>query len=295
MLAGLRSRCTTPRSCASSSAAATSAPSGDDVLLRERPAGDALRQRLARHVLHDQEVDPVAAVEIVDRGDVRVVQPGQRLRFTPEPPPCRVVAERAGRQHFEGDVAIEVLVAGAVDLAHPTGAELGGDSVVSEGLANHGESPHLHERVRSCRSFLRQGADPSPGGTGRRCPWASPGRRRRRARSARWESGGPAAVRAACPRPRSSDGTRRARRPSRRPGRCRRSSCPGPSSRRDPGARFHSAACGSCCCWSCRRSGSVRCSCSRRDGTPPGSGEVPAGSGFTQPKSITSFAGRPQT
>ena len=53
-----------------------------DLLLRQRAAGDVLRQRLARHVPHDQEVDPVAAVEIVNRGDVRVVQPGQRLRFT---------------------------------------------------------------------------------------------------------------------------------------------------------------------------------------------------------------------
>ena len=67
-----------------------------------------------------------------------VVQPGQRLRFTAEPPPCRLVAERAGRQHLEGDVAIEVLVAGAVDLAHPAFAQLRGDLIVTQCLANHG-------------------------------------------------------------------------------------------------------------------------------------------------------------
>ena len=94
-----------------------------DLLLRERAAGDVLRQRLAGHVLHDQEVDPVAAVEVVHRGDVRVVQPGQRLRFTAEPPPCRLVGEHARRQHLEGDVAVEVLVAGAINLAHPAFAQ----------------------------------------------------------------------------------------------------------------------------------------------------------------------------
>ena len=108
-----------------------------DLFLRERAAGDVLRQRLAGHVLHDQEVDPVAAVEIVHRGDVRVVQPGQRLRFTPEPPPCRLVGQHARWQHLEGDVAIEMLVAGAVDLAHPAFAELLDDPVVREGAADH--------------------------------------------------------------------------------------------------------------------------------------------------------------
>ena len=124
MLAGLRSRCTTPRSCASSSAAATSLPSVATSFSGSGAAADVLRQCLARHVLHHQEVDAVAAVEVVHRGDVGVVQPGQRLRFTAEPPPCRLVAQRARRQHLEGDVAVEVLVAGAVDLAHPAFAQL---------------------------------------------------------------------------------------------------------------------------------------------------------------------------
>ncbi len=137
MLAGLRSRCTTPRSCASSSAAATSLPSLGDLLLRRRPAGDVLCQRLARHVLHDQEVDALAAVEVVHRGDVRVVQAGQRLRFTAEPPPCSLVGEHPSRQHLEGDVAVEVLVAGAIDLAHPAFAQLRDDLIVTQCLANH--------------------------------------------------------------------------------------------------------------------------------------------------------------
>jgi hypothetical protein len=93
--------------------------------------------QIDRHLLRRQQVDPVAAVEVVHRGDVRVVQSGQRLRFTPEPPPCRLVGEHPCWQHLEGDVAIEVLIADAVDLAHPARAKPFEDSVVREGAADH--------------------------------------------------------------------------------------------------------------------------------------------------------------
>ena len=39
------------------------------------------------------------------------------------------------RQDFERDIAIQLRVAGAVDLAHATGADLGGDVVGTEGGA----------------------------------------------------------------------------------------------------------------------------------------------------------------
>ena len=108
-----------------------------DLLLRQPAGGDALRQGLARHVLHDQEVDAVAAVEVVNRGNMRVVQPGQRFRFLPKPSPCCLVAKGAGRQHLEGDVAVEVRVAGAVDLAHAARAKLGGDLIVAQCSSDH--------------------------------------------------------------------------------------------------------------------------------------------------------------
>ena len=109
-----------------------------DLLFRQRATGNELRQRVARDELHDQEVEPVAAVEIVNRGDVRVIQPGQRLRFASEPAPCRLVGQHARWQYFEGDVAIEVLVASAVDLAHAAFAQLGGDLIMTQGFPNHG-------------------------------------------------------------------------------------------------------------------------------------------------------------
>ena len=73
----------------------------------------------------------------MNRGDVRVIQPGQRFRFTPEPPPRGLVAQRTGWQHFQRDVAIEMFVMSKVDLAHAAGAEPLDDPVVREGAADH--------------------------------------------------------------------------------------------------------------------------------------------------------------
>ena len=58
-----------------------------------------------------------------------MIQRRQHLRFTPESgQPVGIARERI-RQHLERDVAIELRVAGAVDLAHAAGAN-GSDDLV---------------------------------------------------------------------------------------------------------------------------------------------------------------------
>ena len=109
----------------------------DDLSLGQRPGGDALGERRSRDVLHDEEVDPVGAVEVVNGGDVGVVQARQGLRFAAESPPRRFVAQHPRRQHLDGDVAVEVRVVRAVDLSHPAGAEALEDSIVRERAADH--------------------------------------------------------------------------------------------------------------------------------------------------------------
>ncbi len=87
MLAGLRSRWMMPRSCASSSAAATSPASvtrsrsdnGDRAICSDSVAPG--------NELHHEEVDAIRAVEVVDGGDVRVFSRDSAFGFTPEPPP----------------------------------------------------------------------------------------------------------------------------------------------------------------------------------------------------------------
>ncbi len=42
---------------------------------------------------------------------------------------------------LDGDIAAQVLIVGAIDLAHPARADLLQDAVVADCLANHGKVP----------------------------------------------------------------------------------------------------------------------------------------------------------
>ena len=68
----------------------------DDLSLGQRPFGDALDSVGPGDVFHDEEIHTVGAVEVVNGGDVGVVQAGQRLRFAPESPPRCLVTQRPG-------------------------------------------------------------------------------------------------------------------------------------------------------------------------------------------------------
>ena len=84
--------------------------------------------------------DPAPTVESThpDGGDVRVVERREYLGLALEPhEPIRVGGEGLG-QHLERDVAIELRVAGAVDLAHAARTQLGHDLVRTDCLADHG-------------------------------------------------------------------------------------------------------------------------------------------------------------
>ncbi len=72
--------------------------------------------------------------------DVRVVEGGEHLRFAAEArEPIRIA--RDGRdQNLDGHVAIELRVAGAIDLAHAAGAEQRDDVIGAElraGIERH--------------------------------------------------------------------------------------------------------------------------------------------------------------
>ncbi len=69
--------------------------------------------------------------------DVRVVETRQHLRLALESREAVGILGDIRRQHLERDLAAELLVLGAPDLAHPAGAELAGDAVVREGRADH--------------------------------------------------------------------------------------------------------------------------------------------------------------
>ena len=89
----------------------------------ERTARDSRRQRLTVRQLHYDCVQSVGLLETVNSRDVGVVQGGEDASFALEPrEPIRIGRER-GRQELDRDVTAKPRVAGAIDLAHPAGAD----------------------------------------------------------------------------------------------------------------------------------------------------------------------------
>ena len=85
------------------------------------------REILALDELHDQRATcRRPSLEAVDLRDVRVVERGERLRLALEAHQAIRIAGERRRQHLDGDVAIELRVAGAIHLAHAARAERAG-------------------------------------------------------------------------------------------------------------------------------------------------------------------------
>ena len=116
-------------------------------------AAHQLRERETLDQLHHDRLGG-AVLHAVDRGDVRVVERGQRLRLAREPrEPLAIVGDRFG-EHLDRDVAIEFRIARAVHLAHAAGTERPEDFVLAE--ARPGRQRH----VRGPRFYSGAGRDP---------------------------------------------------------------------------------------------------------------------------------------
>ena len=126
----------------------------NEVVFRQRPSLNSIAQCLARHVFHDKEVAIPGGLEIVNRGDVGVIQLGQRQRFLAEASACPLIREQVGRQHLEGDLPMEAFVLGEVDLAIAAGTDERNDPVVAEGAAD--------QRRNRRRRATRRGLQRSP-------------------------------------------------------------------------------------------------------------------------------------
>jgi hypothetical protein len=90
---------------------------------------------------HDEEVRLVLAVEVMDRGDVRVGQAREGVRLLAKPQAGFLVSEGAFGQDLQGHVAVELLIPGAEDLAHPAGPQRLDDSILSKRAADHEPPP----------------------------------------------------------------------------------------------------------------------------------------------------------
>ena len=115
--------------------------------LEAHPAGgDRVRQRLSLDVLHRDERDgPLlsALFECMDGGDIRVLQSSRGLGLAPkEAEPFGVVSHRR-RKHLDGHFALQLSVAGEIDLTHAAFTESAKDAVVTE------LSSFFHQPLRS--------------------------------------------------------------------------------------------------------------------------------------------------
>jgi hypothetical protein len=154
---------------------------GQGLVRRQWPGGDSRGQRRPVHELHDEGGDRIAArlrghfQDTVDLRDVGMVERGQHLRFAVEArQPIGIVCD-GGVKQLDGDVAIQLRIAGAMDLAHASPAEetqnlvvpetgtwcqrhqrpaiVGGDSIVNE-------APPQDRRRSERRGMLTPGLKP---------------------------------------------------------------------------------------------------------------------------------------
>jgi len=84
------------------------------------PSGD----RFAVDIAHDEVDQAFALADCMDGNDVRMRQPRGGLSFAGEPGPDVALESELGRQHLDGDSALESLVARAIDDAHAAPTDL---------------------------------------------------------------------------------------------------------------------------------------------------------------------------
>jgi hypothetical protein len=105
-------------------------------------------ERHARHELHYEHVDALERIEVVDDGDVRVVQTREGTRFLTESPSGRVARRKRRREHLDGHLPVEMPVVGAVDEAHAASPDLFEDAIVAEDLPRRHAECRIAELLR---------------------------------------------------------------------------------------------------------------------------------------------------
>ena len=96
----------------------------DGFLFRHRAAARPLRQRLARHVFHGDQLHARFAVKIkIKNGrDVGMVQLGKRQRLFAKTLARRLIGQRSAADDLQRHLALQPLIVRRVHLAHASGA-----------------------------------------------------------------------------------------------------------------------------------------------------------------------------
>ncbi len=91
-------------------------------------------KRLSLHQLKDDEPRAARLFDAVDRGNVRMIQRREDLRFPLEARHPFGIGMCQIRERLDGDVPAEARIAGAIDLAHAAGAD-GGEDLIRSNLS----------------------------------------------------------------------------------------------------------------------------------------------------------------
>jgi hypothetical protein len=149
-LAGFMSRWTMPLSCAASSPSTIYlAGNRQGVVPPHRAARQLRGQRLALDVLEDEIALRSGAIngrrveQLVNARDVRVAQRGERLRLPLEPSQSLGICGELGRQGLDGDIALQLRIAGAKDLSHAARPERRQDLERAEPCAGFHDGPMI--------------------------------------------------------------------------------------------------------------------------------------------------------
>ena len=102
---------------------------------RQRPPVHPLAKRLADEQLGDDPGGAVVHADVVDRDDIRVIQAARRASFLFEPALAIGIARECRRQDLDRDLALQLRVARAIDLAHAADAEASEDLESADAIA----------------------------------------------------------------------------------------------------------------------------------------------------------------
>jgi len=100
-----------------------------------RAASDSVAERLAFDELHGDEAKVVVRSDLVDVGDVRMMDSGCGPRLLDEAALAVAAVIAAIAEDFDRDLPLQIAIVGAVNLAHPTRAEERSHFVAAETCA----------------------------------------------------------------------------------------------------------------------------------------------------------------
>jgi hypothetical protein len=109
----------------------------EELVYRERAAGDSLAQSLAFEQFHDEKRLAIMFADIVDRADSRVIQGRGRASFALEAFEREWISSEIRGEELQRDRASQTRIFRAENLAHAAAADGFENPVMGDRFANH--------------------------------------------------------------------------------------------------------------------------------------------------------------